>query len=92
MHPNTSGLLTKTHLKQVHANEISFPLSLLLLSDPDHAVINKYLPVSATQSYLYAKNIQFTKYMYCVTKLNSLAVISWSSLKGKNLTDVIGKP
>ena len=71
----------------------AFSLSLLLLSDPDHAVLNKYLPVSATQSCLiYAKNVQFTKYMYCVTKLHSLAVISWPSLKGKNLTDVIGKP
>ena len=42
---------------------------------------------------IHVKKKQFAKCMYRIeAKLYSLAVISWSSLKGKNLTDVIGKP
>ena len=70
---------------------VFFP-PLLSLCEPNHAVIEKYLPVSAMQSYLYAKNVHFTKYRYYITMFHSLAVINWSSLNGKNLTDVIGKP
>lgn len=71
-----------------------FSPPLLSLCEPNHAVIDKYLPVSAMQSYLYAKNVHFTKYRYYITRtmFHSLAVINWSSLNGKNLTDVIGKP
>ena len=74
------------------ADKTSLSPPLLSLCEPNHAVIDKYLPVSAMQSYLYAKNVHLTKYRYYITMFHSLAVINWSSLNGKNLTDVIGKP